>query len=106
VGVAVEVRINRFPRMAARFAPAVRDITQLAVFKVVELADPNTPVGETGFLKNNKEIGPDFVHWIMHYAGYVNFGTVHMAPRPFATDAAEAVRPQWMQALGQIERRL
>jgi hypothetical protein len=101
----VVIHSNRCPAIAARFEPAVRDITQAAVFQVVARADPATPV-DTGNLKNNKSIGPDFVHWHAAYAAFVDKGTVRMAPRLFATNAANTVFPEWTAALAQIERRL
>lgn len=105
MSVSVEIRRNDFPRIAGRFEPAVAEITQLAVFKVHEAADPNTP-RNNGDLANNVVDGPDFVHWLMLYAGFQDKGTVFMPGTFFATNAANLVFPQWVQALSQIEGRL
>lgn len=105
MALTVTIRTNDLPRMAAHLSPAVKDITKTALFQVVALADPMTPV-DTGNLKNNKEIGDDFIHWRAPYAAYQDKGTIHIAPTLFATNAAERVRPQWIQAMSQIEGKL
>jgi hypothetical protein len=69
------------------------------------IADPLTPV-DTGALKSAKEITDTSIHWLADYAAYQNIGTVHIAPRLFATTAADRVKPQWIRALSQIEGRL
>lgn len=109
--VEVIVNHNHLPRIAGRFLPAVDDVTTLYLFKVHEAADPNTPVDE-GNLKNNVVVTPSQggqggqVHWLQSYAGYVDKGTIFMAPRLFATGAADLIGPQYVAALGQIESRL
>ena len=111
MAVQVIVVQNNLPRIAARFLPAVDEIITLGLFKIHEAADVNTPV-DTGDLKNNVQVTPSSgghggeIHWSMGYAGYVDKGTVHMAPRLFATNATNLVFPQIVQALGQIEGRL
>jgi len=105
MSVTVQIISNKLPPMPARLNAAVKDITKTALFQVVAIADPLTPV-DTGFLKSAKEITDDSVHWLADYAAYQDKGTVHIAPRLFATTAAERVRPQWILALRQIEGRL
>lgn len=105
MSVTVTITSNKLPPMPARLNAAVKDITKKALFDVVAIADPMTPV-DTGHLKSAKEITDTAVHWLANYAAYQNMGTVHIAPRLFATTAAERVRPQWIAALRQIEGRL
>lgn len=107
----IEVRANNLPRMASRFRPAVSDITGAALFKTLETATPITPV-DTGNLRNTAQVRfhpgafEGSVYWPAPYAALVNGGTRFMAPRPFATDAARIVGPQYVAALSQLERRL
>lgn len=111
MSVSVVINKNNFPTIAARFPQAVDEITTLYLFKVHEAADPNTP-RDTGDLANNVVVTPSRggrggqVHWSMEYAAYVNGGTIFQAPQPFATDAANLIRPAWVTALGQIESKL
>lgn len=105
MSVTITITHNRLPPMPANLNRAAKDITKTALFQVVAIADPLTPV-DTGFMKNAKEIGDDHVHWLADYAAYQNMGTVHVPPRLFATTGAERVRPQWIRALSQIEGRL
>jgi hypothetical protein len=105
MSVTVTIRSNKLPPMPAKLQAAVRDITKKALFDVVAIADPLTPV-DTGHLKNAKEITADSVHWLADYAAYQDKGTVHVPPRLFATTAAERVGPQWQRALADIEGRL
>jgi HK97 gp10 family phage protein len=39
----------------------------------------------------------------MSYGAYVEYGTRHMAARPYLTPAAETVRPQFLAAMGRLE---
>jgi hypothetical protein len=39
----------------------------------------------------------------VEYGKYVEFGTSRMAPRPAAKQAAEAIRPGYIKAIGQVE---
>lgn len=105
MSVTVTITSNRLPPMSANLNRAAKDITRKAIFDVVAYADPLTPV-DTGHLKSAKVITDTSVHWLADYAGFQNFGTVHVPPRLFATTAVSHVKPQWIAALRQIEGRL
>ncbi len=42
----------------------------------------------------------------VEYAPYLEYGTVRVAPRPFMAPAAEYIRPQFLDELSKLERRL
>lgn len=44
-----------------------------------------------------------FVVVPVHYAAYLEYGTVHMPAQPFLTPAVEAVAPSLRQAAGQLQ---
>lgn len=105
MSVTVTITSNKLPPMPAHLNAAVKDITKKALFDVVAIADPMTPV-DTNHLRSAKEITETSVHWLAYYAAYQNNGTVYIAPKLFATTGAERVKPQWIRALSQIEGRL
>ena len=102
MAITVKISNDKLPKVATSFEAKVAEVTQLAIYQVVALADPITPV-LTGDLRNKKIIGPDFVHWTMPYAAFQDKGTIHIAPKLFGTGSAERVRPEWIKALMQIE---
>lgn len=46
------------------------------------------------------------VHTNIDYAVYLEYGTVHMAPRPFMAPAAEAERSEFVRRLSNLEDEL
>lgn len=103
MGVTIKVVHNRLPEMAAKLPVA----TELAIDKflgdVDGYATARTPV-RTGYLKNARSRGKGWIAWDAGYAAYVNFGTRHMAARPFASDAYNRALPGFMAALADLER--
>lgn len=95
--VTYQVRFNRLPKLINQFPSEVADIQAKIAYMLWEVARP--PVGETGNLSNNVEVGPDYVHWRAPYAGFVNGGTRYMAARPFVDQAVQQVRPVFLRAL-------
>jgi HK97 gp10 family phage protein len=100
--VRYEIRFNRLPKMVRRFPEAVADLQATIAQMLHTIARP--PVGETGNLSTNVEVGPDYVHWRAPYAGFVNFGTRYMAARPFVDEAVKQVRPKFLSGLEAIAR--
>lgn len=98
----IDLLSNDFPELARKMPQKAATIQERAMLELVDAADPLTPVGVTGNLKNNKEIGPDFVHWLSSYTGYVHFGTRYMAARPFIDEAVAQVRPQFEKAMKEL----
>jgi hypothetical protein len=103
--IQIQIRKNLFPKIAATFPAEVQAINDHALDQIIAIADPLTPV-KTGALKAHKHKTKQSVVWEEPYAGFVDKGTVHMAPRLFATTAGERVRPQWVRELAAIESRL
>lgn len=103
----IDVTKNILPRLSADFPRKTSEAIGLGLFKVLEEADPRTP-RDTGNLAGGALVRfspgaqDGTVYWPAPYSAYVNFGTRHMAPRPFATDAANIVGPHVVQALSRI----
>lgn len=103
--VRYEVRYNHFPKIAKAMPQEAADIQGRVILMLVDQADPNTPVGETGNLKNNKVIDTGgigkagLVHWLAPYTGYVHNGTRYMAGRPFIAEAVKVVQPYFISAM-------
>lgn len=111
-GIVIEITFNKLTAIAARFPGEVSDITNSAIHDLVRHAAPNTPV-DTGNLKSaqTQQLASPAKqeasnHWTAGYAAYVNGGTARMAARPFASSAAEAVKPRWINQLKVLERRI
>jgi hypothetical protein len=103
---------NDFPKISSRFEPEVADIINTRVLDTISIADGITPV-DTGDLKNKKQMDMASpgnlsaqITWTMEYAGFVNFGTVYMAPRPYATSAADQTFPLLIADLSALEGRI
>ena len=97
-----EVKFNRLPKMMRRMPEAVKDLQATIANMLHAIAQP--PVGETGNLANNVEVGSNYVHWRAPYAGFVNFGTRYMAARPFVDEAVKQVRPKFLSGLEAIAK--
>ena len=100
--VRLVVKSNNLPKIAARVPEAV----DLAIDKFLSDVDANatadTPVDE-GYLKNSKQREKRRIYWGANYAAYVNFGTIHMAAQPFASDAVAKCEPGFQAALRSLE---
>lgn len=64
------------------------------------------PAMDTGALANSIQVEKEgatgaVVYTNMEYAAHLEYGTVHMAARPFFTPAAESVRP-WFEDVARI----
>lgn len=95
ISARIEVVFDRTPGASARVRAGARDVDRRAALAVYAYSQPMTPV-DTGALKSNVTVGPDFVHWHQNYAMFQELGTRHLAPRLFATTAVNRVRPQWI----------
>jgi HK97 gp10 family phage protein len=108
--MSVQVR-ERCDALAAEVRRAVAIVTERAIDRVGELADPATPV-RTGTLLHSRRkewdagslTGGQF--WDAPYAAYVNFGTSRMAARPFATQAAAQARKEYLEQMADLHRYL
>jgi HK97 gp10 family phage protein len=125
----IDVRYNRLPRLSAEMRRRVIDVVAKAARDVEANAKQGmqgpksgamygnhqasapgeAPAIDTGNLINSMDvsyenggltayIGPADVE----YGIYLEFGTLHMAPRPFMTPAAEKVRPAFLKAMKQV----
>lgn len=103
-GVTVVVRSNRLPEIGAAIRPAVVAEVQRAAFDIEARAKAKTPV-RTGTLRRSIHslfqnggltalVGPSVL-----YGKFVEFGTRHMAARPFMRPAAEQVLPGFAAAV-------
>lgn len=103
-GVTVRVVSNRLPAISAAIRPAVVGEVQRATFDVEAKAKAKAPV-RTGTLRRSIHsvfsnggltgiVGPS-----VNYSAFVEFGTRHMAARPYMRPAAEAVLPGFAAAV-------
>src|SRR5687767_7049061 len=92
------VKSNNLPKARAKLPRETKDVVAATAFQLKASADPKTPV-DTGNLKNNATIGPDYVTWHAPYTGFVNYGTRYMAARPFIDEAVAEVQPMFVAAL-------
>ena len=102
--VRYEVKKNNLPKIASNLKQESEDVVARTVLMLVEVADPITPVGETGNLKNNKTIdtgsgGTGSVTWHAPYTGFVIYGTRYMVARPFIQQAVAQVWPIFQDAM-------
>jgi len=100
--VSYEIKKNDLPKISNRLSSEIKDVQQATCLMLVQAAAPNTPVGETGNLKNNINIGQDSVHWLAPYAGFVHNGTKYMAARPFIVQAVAQVWPIYQKAIATL----
>ncbi len=105
MSVSIHVVHNHFGRIASNMQGALDDALGTAALTIVAVADPLTAV-DTGSLRGNKTIERDHngvtVSWNQEYAGYVELGTVHMSPQPFARPGLEAAEPQFLASLARL----
>lgn len=134
-GFEIVITDNRIPELQKRFPEVVQAIVDKTAFDLVALAlgsmrgpkhgllyprgkkmhrasaPGEAPAMDTGNLANSFEVEhPDSCEAIVsvhgEYAQYLEFGTEHMAPRPFLTPAANKVRGKFLEALEQLEAKL
>src|SRR4030095_11820020 len=97
----VQIVYNHFPRISARLRPAVRTIVMETCFAIEGTAKIRCPV-DTGTLMGSIQTEPTGetsgqVATNVEYSVYVEYGTVHMAARPYMTPAAGGGRPPLMR---------
>ena len=71
-----------------------RAVREDAVRRIVAEAKKRAPVGETGNLRDLIQVDPDDPTVALSdafYSSWIEFGTVHITPRPFMTPAVEQV---------------
>jgi HK97 gp10 family phage protein len=112
VTVRFKVLENKLPALIKGMEPIARQIVAKAALDIQGHAQQNAPV-DTGTLKNSiqaTQIGGNAasgsISWRVvvgaDYGMYVEWGTVHMAARPFFRPAIDAVRPAFLQAMKQV----
>ena len=118
--VVMTLTSNRFPELIRKLPKAVAKIVEETALELettvkVGMAAAGSPSPEggypgvdTGTLMNSIMTEPEsdtvqVLHTSVEYAPYLEFGTVHMAPRPFFGLAASAVEPGFMAALSNLE---
>lgn len=103
-GVTIVVKSNRLPAYSAAIRPAVAGEVKKATFDIEAKAKAKAPV-KTGTLRRSIHsvfsnggltgvVGPS-----VEYGKFLEWGTRHMAARPFMRPAAEAVLPKFAQAV-------
>jgi HK97 gp10 family phage protein len=124
----VRVVFNKFPEMADRLPPGAADVVRKTAMDIEGRAKAIVAV-DTGALKGSigskQEVNmATRIEWVVaphtDYAIYVEYGTgrrgdpavphtdaiMGMAPRPYMTPAAEAMREPFYQAMRALLRRL
>lgn len=127
----VRLRFNRLPALASALPGAVREVVMESAHDVESvikrgMAEPKTgalygshrasapgesPAMDTGTLSGSIQVEPTgatsaAVFTNQDYAAHLEYGTIHMAPRPAWVPAAEEVRPRFVQRLRNLEGRL
>ena len=119
----VTLTSNRYPELARRMPHALREIRQETAAEIettiktgmAASSSPSMPGSmpgvDTGALINSiqvEEEGSDVtaVFTNQEYAPHLEYGTIHMAARPFMTPSAEAARAGWLRRLRGLESRL
>ena len=104
----VTIAKNLLPKLTEQMHQKAARAVAKAAFDIQALARDEAPV-DTGKLRNSIMVSypdPDDLHATVgtgvEYAGYVEWGTVHMPAHPYMTPAAEVVRPQFQKAMMQI----
>lgn len=102
----IEIKYNHFDRAAKRYPKKVSAVCRKTGNDIIRSAAPNTPV-DTGFLRaavtvvafTDLLIG---VFWSAFYAIYQELGTRYIAGKFFATQAVEANRQPFIDAIKAI----
>lgn len=108
VTMTMRVRSNDFPQIIATLPERADQIVAKAALDIEAHAKSIAPV-DTGTLRASiQAIKIGLAHWkvvvSVHYAAYVEFGTVKMAAQPFLQPAVNFVRPVLIQALRKVVR--
>jgi HK97 gp10 family phage protein len=114
--VDVEIRVNNFPRIMARFPEVVKSIIAKATLDTYNASQVTVPVRKDqrrvrgGFLKNSGQTEVSgfegTVTYTAYYAIYVHEGTRYMPARPFLENALQAQIPGITAAFASLESRL
>lgn len=123
---------NRFPEIAAKLPREAAKITKKTALRIEETAKTSmagpksgrmygahqasapgeSPAIDTSTLANSIQTEPESgaVHVVhtgdVESAAHLEFGTVHMAPRPFLGPAASQEEPEFLREMADLERRL
>lgn len=99
----ISVVFNRLIPMGDGVAAKVAATNAQVAQRFVAAADPKTPK-DTGRLVGTKVVESTgagaSITYTAPYAGYQEFGTRYIAPRAFASGAADEVAPWYMAELG------
>lgn len=102
----VRVVSNHLPSIAAGIPAKAAAIVAKAALDIEAHAKSRAPV-DTGFLKGSiqaTQISP--THWRVivgaEYGIYQEYGTVHMAARPYFNPAIQVVRPVFIAAMRKV----
>lgn len=99
----VVIRSNRLPTLGREFRGNVERIIAAHALQCEAIAKTHAPV-DTGALRNSIQAQPvNSLEWevgpAVDYGLFVEMGTVKMAPQPYMTPAAEAVRGPFIDAM-------
>ena len=130
------VEFNRLPEIARRLPQEVRDVIQETILEIetdikAEMAEPKSgalyprglkgehqasapgqaPAVDYGILINSVQttmVRDDLglVYEGTEYAEVLEYGSVHMAPRPHMTPAADRAKPKFTERMRDLESRL
>ena len=129
------VEFNRLPEIARRLPQEVRDVIQETILEIetdlkAEMAEPKhgalyprgygthqasapgeVPAVDYGILINSVQTTMErddlgLVYEGTEYAEVLEYGSVHMAPRPHMTPAADRARPKFSERMRGLEDRL
>lgn len=105
----IKILSNRLPSMDLRMRRAVANVVKSTALQCEAKAKVKAPVS-TGALSNSIQAQPETeLSWTvgpaMDYGIYVEYGTVHMAPRPYMTPAAEELRGPFIQRMNDAVER-
>lgn len=129
--VVIELTSNHFDRIARRLPQVARDLALQTALEIESHAKVAMAEGKSGRIYGTHQAsapgeapgvdtstlinsitsemeGPAtaIVYTDVEYAPYLEYGTSRMAARPFLTPAVEAVRPAFLGACRDLERRL
>ena len=99
--VQIVVRTNMLPSLSRSIAARAKAEVKQATDAIAAAAQSAAPV-ETGELRASIAETKGEVVASSDHAGYVEFGTVHMAAQPFLTPAAEAERPRFVDRMRKV----